>query len=73
MPVQIRWQGRKMAVPLSQLAIDADESTDEVIGDWHYWVGGLGYFLSFTHVCSPKWMRKRRSSTRINPNSLDLL
>jgi Calcium binding len=28
MLVQIRWQGRKMAVPLSQLsAIDPDEST----------------------------------------------
>ena len=39
MLVQIRWQGRKMAVPLSQLeAIDVDESTDEAIGDWHYWV-----------------------------------
>ena len=39
MLVQIRWQGRKMAVPLSQLeAIDADESTDEAISDWHYWV-----------------------------------
>jgi hypothetical protein len=39
MLVQIRWQGRKMAAPLSQLeAIDADESTDEAIGDWHYWV-----------------------------------
>jgi hypothetical protein len=37
--VQIRWQGRKMAVPLSQMeAIDADESTQEAIGDWHYWV-----------------------------------
>jgi Calcium binding len=39
MLVQIRWQGRKMAVPLSQLvAIDADESTAEAIGDWHYWI-----------------------------------
>lgn len=39
MLVQIRWQGRKMAVPLSQLAaIDPDESTEETIGDWHYWV-----------------------------------
>ena len=39
MLVQIRWQGRKMAVPLSQLeAIDANESADEAIGDWHYWV-----------------------------------
>ncbi len=40
MLVQIRWRGRKMAVPLSQLAgIDSDESTNEAIGDWHYWVG----------------------------------
>ena len=39
MLVQIRWQGRKMAVPLSQLvAIDFDESNAEAIGDWHYWV-----------------------------------
>jgi hypothetical protein len=39
MLAQIRWQGRKMAVPLSQLkAIGADESTQEAIGDWHYWV-----------------------------------
>ena len=45
MLVQIRWQGRKMAVPLSQLgAIDADESTQEAIGDWLYWVA-QGYCL----------------------------
>jgi hypothetical protein len=37
--VLVRWQGRKMAVPLLQLAaIDPDESTEEAIGDWHYWV-----------------------------------
>ena len=31
--------GRQMAVPLSQLSpIGADESTDEAIGDWHYWL-----------------------------------
>ena len=35
----IRWQGRTMAVPLSQLAaIDPDEATAEAIADWHYWV-----------------------------------
>jgi hypothetical protein len=35
----IRWQGRNMAVPLSQLvALDSDESTNEAIEDWHYWV-----------------------------------
>ena len=45
MLVHIRWQARKMAVPLSQLvAIDADESTAEAIGDWHYWVA-QGYIL----------------------------
>lgn len=39
MLLQIRWRGRKIAVPLSQLeAIDPDESTKEAIGDWHYWV-----------------------------------
>jgi hypothetical protein len=43
--VQIRWRGWKMAVPLSQLdAIDPDESTQEAIGDWHYWVS-QGYSL----------------------------
>jgi hypothetical protein len=39
MLVLIRWQGRTMAVPLSQLiAVDTDDSTAEAIGDWHYWV-----------------------------------
>ena len=45
MLVQIRWSGRRLAVPLSQLsAIDPDESTEEAIGDWHYWVA-KGCFL----------------------------
>ena len=45
MLVQVRWQGRKMAVPLSQLeAIKPDESTQEAIGDWHYWVA-RGYCI----------------------------
>ena len=45
MLVQIRWQARKMAVPLSQLeAINPDQSTQEAIGDWHYWVA-QGYCL----------------------------
>jgi hypothetical protein len=39
MLVRIRWQGRKLVVPLSQLmAIDPDESNEQAIGDWHYWV-----------------------------------
>ena len=45
MLVLIRWQGRNIAVPLSQLnPIDPDESTNEAIGDWHYWVS-QGYLL----------------------------
>jgi Calcium binding len=37
--VLITWHGRKVAVPLSQLTpLEADESTAEAIGDWHYWV-----------------------------------
>ena len=39
MLVLIRWHGRDVAVPLSQLiAIDADQSTTEAIGDWYYWL-----------------------------------
>ena len=45
MLVLIRWQGRNIAVPLSQLnALDPDESTNEAIGDWHYWVS-QGYLF----------------------------
>lgn len=39
MLVLIRWQRRKLAVPLSQLAaIAVDQSTADAISDWHYWV-----------------------------------
>lgn len=39
MLVLIRWHGRNVAVPLSQLiAKDADKSTAEAIGDWRYWL-----------------------------------
>ena len=45
MLVLTRWQGRNLAVPLSQLtAFDPDESTNEAIGDWHYWVS-QGYLF----------------------------
>ena len=37
MLVQIAWQRRKLAVPLTQLdAIDPNESTQQAIRDWHY-------------------------------------
>jgi hypothetical protein len=39
MLVLIKWQGRTMAVPLSQLqAIKGSKATHEAISDWHYWV-----------------------------------
>jgi hypothetical protein len=44
--VLIRWHGRTIAVPLSQLvAVDPDEETAEAISDWHYWVAqGYRFF-----------------------------
>ncbi len=40
MLVLIKWQGRTIAVPLSQLqAMKGNKTTDEAITDWHYWVG----------------------------------
>ncbi|MBC7912313.1 MAG: calcium-binding protein [Pyrinomonadaceae bacterium] len=37
--VNVRWQKRTIAVPLSQLAAHkVDEETQEAIEDWHYWV-----------------------------------
>ena len=45
MLVLIRWQRRKLAVPLSQLAaIDVDQSTADAISDWHYWLA-QGYLF----------------------------
>jgi hypothetical protein len=39
MLVDVQWQGRRLAVPLSQIeGMEADEATQEAIGDWHYWV-----------------------------------
>ena len=37
--VLIRWKGRNVAIPLSQLTpLEAEQSTVEAIADWHYWV-----------------------------------
>ncbi len=37
--VEMRWEKRNLAVPLSQLqVIDGDEETKEAVADWHYWV-----------------------------------
>ena len=39
MLVDISWNGKTLAVPLSQLKpLDADDDSIEAIGDWHYWV-----------------------------------
>jgi Calcium binding len=45
MLVLIRWQGRKLAVPLSQLAaVNVHQSTAQALGDWHYWIAqGYGF------------------------------
>ena len=43
--VQVRWNRRALAVPLSQLqGIDVDEQTRQAVEDWHYWVA-RGYEL----------------------------
>jgi hypothetical protein len=45
MLVLIRWGDRKLAVPLSQLtAIDENQSTDQAIADWQYWLA-QGYIF----------------------------
>lgn len=37
--VLIRWERRRLAVPLSQLGgLKADRRTLQAIGDWHYWL-----------------------------------
>ncbi len=38
--VLMRWEGRTLAVPLSQLeaASHVDEQTRQAVEDWHYWV-----------------------------------
>ena len=38
--VRVRWRGRSLAVPLSQLQpLAADPETKEAVADWHYWLG----------------------------------
>jgi hypothetical protein len=44
--VEMRWDGRTLAIPLSQLKpiAETDKDTREAIEDWHYWVEH-GYVL----------------------------
>ena len=38
--VRVRWRGRSLAVPLSQLEpLTPDPETKEAVADWHYWLG----------------------------------
>ena len=38
--VAIDWDGRTLAVPLSQLeVVEAENEAREAVEDWHYWVG----------------------------------
>ncbi len=44
--VLIKWSGRRLAVPLSQIKpVQTDDKTLEAIEDWHYWVA-RGYELA---------------------------
>ena len=37
---EIKWKGRTLGVPLSQLeGVGVGEETREAINDWHYWTG----------------------------------
>jgi hypothetical protein len=37
--VTVQWENRTLAVPLMQLQpAGADKSTQQAVGDWHYWV-----------------------------------
>jgi hypothetical protein len=37
--ITVPWEKRTLAVPLAQLEpIQADEATQQAVGDWHYWV-----------------------------------
>ena len=37
--VRIKWQGRKLGVPLAQLeGIEVSNQTAEAIADWRYWI-----------------------------------
>jgi len=39
MYVDVSWGGRELMVRLAQLSpLNADEDTNEAVGDWHYWV-----------------------------------
>ena len=36
--VMVQWQGRKLGVPLAQVAVvEGDEATREAVEDWQYW------------------------------------
>ena len=44
--IEVRWSGRKLAMPLSQIEpVKTDDKTREAIEDWHYWVA-RGYELA---------------------------
>ena len=45
MYVDILWRDKPLAIPLALvLPVNADEDTDEAVGDWHYWKG-QGYLF----------------------------
>ena len=38
--VEMRWENRRLALPLSQLEpiLETDEETSQAVADWYYWV-----------------------------------
>ncbi|CAG0941703.1 hypothetical protein ANRL1_00649 [Anaerolineae bacterium] len=38
--VEMRWENRRLALPLSQLEpiSETDKETSQAVADWHYWV-----------------------------------
>jgi hypothetical protein len=60
--VLTRWQGRNLAVSLSQLAaVEPDEATAEALRDWHYWVA-QGYLFWLTPA---RTINNRRTSPAV--------
>jgi hypothetical protein len=56
--VEVQWQERQLAVPLSQLeGIAVDEVTQEAIGDWHYWIARATSFKGWQGVQVSQWSR----------------
>lgn len=59
--VTIRWSGRGLAVPLSQLlpVRPTDQATRVAVEDWHYWVF-MGYSFALVETPPPRFSSDSR-------------